>query len=605
MSLTIFKDFNQDYNETKKILEYTLFFNLQNKIKASDSEEIIHGIFSETDDACMEFSIPQDIFGSTTKIEAINRCKFDKKVISLLLRNHCIISALNTAKSLSLNKYNTDVSPYRIAKYFGDLGYFELKDLYEFEYKTNQDKERVSIKYNLHTDKDNTNKSVFDFIGCYNDNPNNFLQSANKYKKYISDSNYTKMVLAYSYGNNMDDDSYNEYCSNLHNSDLYYNTIRHSKLLNKRIDNMKPKVNVSYNEIVDFSIVLQDFVKNSRDSSDKAKTNYADMLLYKNNLERFYPYLLLHELVRNHNSKSNNYPLSGDLYYSIISKFNMLPNTFSRRYFINWAYNSIEYTFLKENYWNNMKENNKTIVGLLNDTAFDAADHIHTWMTLVNDFLYYASYITFPIYEKTFFIKLYEFYKDKSPENPLNAMIDSLTDYVNNYYDFLTYDFGDGELMDQHITFKISKMNPSDYGFNGQVGSDAATDAYIKYFMKNYNECNFTNIKDKSSHKMHDNRNKESINPLQEPLNIESYDSAKFYYEISRNIFSISDLDYYFDRTFSKEYFRIPYKKCFDINKFVLENNTKNLPLYNYNFGHNQINEMMKIQKYAETNRTL
>lgn len=603
MNFSIINDEKNDYHETKNILEYSLFLDLANRNNSEVGEEIIHGIFAETNQICKEFSIPEDIFGTNAIIEPENRSKYDEKVISLILRNHCIISSLYTAKSLLLDKTNTDISPYRIAKYFCDKGYYELSNIYNMKAANAKNNEKVKIELKEKGNKEQLITSIFDTIG-YNIGPNNFLQSANKYKEQISSDNYTKKVIAHSYGRSGITNK--EYYSSFINSDLYYNTVRFSGLLNKRLDSLKPKEHVIVNDAVDFNRVLLDFVKNMRDSSDYVKNNKSDKLLYKYQLERYYPYLLIHELVRNHNKVSKQYAISGDIYNLIMSKFNMLPNAFSRRYFINWAYNSIEYTHLHENYWSHMKENNKTVVGLLNDTTFDTADRIHTWMTLVNDFQYYASYITFPVYEKTFFLKLYEFYENKTPGNALDSMVEALTNYIDKYYDFLTYDFGDGELMDRFITYKIARIKPCEYDYDGSVGTDAANEAYIKYFIKDYHECNFTDVKEeKLVQKKSENINATLINPLQKPMGIVSYDSARFFYEIARNIFSLSNLEDYYNRSFNKEYFRIPRSKSFDIGKVGIEHNDKNLPIYNRNFAFNQINEIMKIQKYAEINNNI
>ena len=393
-SLVVFDSF-EELEETKRIFEYTFLIDMHSR----DSND-----WYSNDRVIRYFQIPQNLMGGGTfwqRLEIGNDTNFQKQ--GDWFKHHCYISALYTIKYLLWKEGAHEI-------YHGSTIY--LNDDYNEWYGK------------LDCDK----KDYF----MYENNVSKFF-------RYDCKGNATKernMAFAYSLlgkksgiplpkDNSLGIPKYNWklYDHIIENRSFFF---RIKDVREMRLDRFTELMK-SYADIATIKLIEED---NEFD---------IEAILLKYQLERYFNASLFEYIHQKHaeyhEDEDRNINLSGERYLTVMSKFSMLPNVFSRKKFVEWAYYSISKENQDKIYWNYFSQPNETTTNLIesiesnkqivenNKHPQGASMAFGTWINTIERAIEYLSSVIFPFQEKCFFVWKYTKIAD---ENSLTEPIEIL-----------------------------------------------------------------------------------------------------------------------------------------------------------------------------------
>lgn len=466
-NLAVFSSVDE-LKETRNILRYRFAFDFgdaynNRKQSVQEDTEVLQRIFDlPVFSADNTFRIPVELFGTSDFYY-----RHDDKITEAI-HSHCAISALHTVKYLLWREGSDDenqkvVKGNTAAKYVsehleeGTPGYYYLN----------------SIEY----DDSRLNILSFDYPS-YESKVSNFFRHM-KEEDIKPDMKFAYSLLGkYSY---RERDNKKTNAGDLeipvYNMDLYHHIISNKDFFMNKThirNNMNREPFVSY--MNSYGRIASSAAFNS---SAEAK---VDNLLLRYQLERYFNASLYEYLFKKHKShhenSENNIILSGDNYFAIIQKFSLLPNVFSRHIFADWAYEMISSKNSEKVFVNYFDSPNEMKFGLIhNEEKFNPRlktpnTEYSTWCYVLESALEYLSTVTFPMYEKTFFIGLYEFFASNisapSPYSVLKKMEKILYSYCEDLSDmdvwesqlsFLNWDCQDSEQYKEEKIFYLEVIN--------------------------------------------------------------------------------------------------------------------------------------------------
>lgn len=357
-----------EMEETKNILEYRFLFDLsldKSFIAADNLMEIFHTpIFSVN----LAFNIPSNLLG-------VNNFEINHyKTMYESIYKHCIISALHTIKYLIWKEKGEPILHGTSAARYIDESYdsFETKVRNFF---------RPSFSSTMITNMD----FAYSLLG----------KSSTGYEE-----------------NNLEIPAYN--------LNLYNHIIQNKKFFLKS----KDKPNMRIDRFIELMNLYQDI------STINEKGKSVDNLLLQYQLERYFNASLFEYLYQKHkhhrDNPKNPVMLSGDGYLSVIENFSLLPNAFSRNIFVDWAYESISDENREKIFVNYFNSPDEMKFGMITNEETNREDlkfspllktpnmSYGTWLNTVECAIEYLSTVTFPMYEKTFFIILYKAFEKEN-----------------------------------------------------------------------------------------------------------------------------------------------------------------------------------------------
>lgn len=490
--LTIFKsiDSNSDFEEAKNILQYQLSINfdvvIYNQVK-----NVIDALYFQTELLCSKYMYKIKKYLNINSKDPV--WEFNDLVLRSSIKNHCIISALYTAKYLYLK--DKKISIKELGEFSSNCGYWTLKEVINnLEQKSKRELPNVYSEKELKKRLQKTWKPVKYKDRCNYTNKFIKLADNNDYKYIINslstnnfnniplnDSDFTFSVMNYTKKINKK----STYELELNHQDMPIKIDRYLKNLksNKQAGciNFYEKINeyvagtlLEYNNdrifISDGRYDLDDDFSKNKGHSNAIKyalvhPDNADRVLFNYKFERAFNKNLIDCILNEYKmlSKQDSSLLLGKTLNKVFCNCSLLPNSFSRTYFIkailrnsnlpefNETYNQLlesEYKYRKVKKairFNEESSNNK---------IEKSNEHISSFL----NFIIHLSYVTIPIYERTFFIILYNYFNRKlslthsedrntissNIENNreiMSQMLELLHDYVDENAEYLMCNF--------------------------------------------------------------------------------------------------------------------------------------------------------------------
>lgn len=527
--LTIFKslDANGDFIEAKNILKYKLSINvdIENNIMLSN---IVDQLYHQVDFLCSNYLYKIKKYSKRGYKDPI--WEFNESILRLSIKNHCIISALYTVKYLYLKGQNISIK--ELGQFSANCGYWTLKEAIDclnekskrelpLQYSSEELKNILAkmwkpIKYKERSNY--TNKFIklveskdYEYII-------NSLSTNNFNKIPVSDSDFTYSLMNYTKIPEKNDvfvTKENQYlnienilkCIFQQEHILQGMPFKVDKYLKETKDSKQDIYNNFYKKLNKYVVdtlceynshrafmcdegydVIDDFSRNEGHSNAikciKVQTDNADRVLFNYKFERAFNKNLIDCIMKEYKYLTDkNSSLIGNSLNKIFSNCVLLPNCFSRTYFIksilkndnlsefNEQHNKLldsEYGYF--NYNNAIRFNEEN----LNSDIEKANEQIKSFF----NFIIHMSYITIPIYERAFFIMLYNYFNKRCSEisrenkdtkntnsiynkEALSQMLDTLHGYVNENAEYLMYDFDFDYDYDESIYDKIYMFDKS------------------------------------------------------------------------------------------------------------------------------------------------
>ncbi len=430
MDLCIFKDISinsKEMESARNILSYTLHLEYEKVHKNHSTSNLLYekeknydtyieDLFEQCNSICSSlFHINSFTFFGNSSINTHNFYQdlcLDKTFWESSIKYHCSISSLYTLLHTFLK--DERISPYTVNTYAKENGYFYF---HEKNYLDSSNKTfKRYIQEKISTTASNTSGNFSKTYRTFYDKLSSVEQALfNTYTKKDSSK-----------------DSKLEFF--LENSDLSYFLF----------DNRNHFINLrkSYEEQSIQSV--HSFFKNMSDlhSSYNKVENKVDLLLLQYKAERYYNFSMTSQLIYSIFddvwSKNKNSLVSFSPEF-LVSCFN-LPNVFSRNIYLLYALNSYDNKFLNESIFYKRLQNAGPLVFAQPETPKET--HLFTWLELYKKFFSFFSFVVFPVYEKCFFLLLYDSLKESLPENEtldnnkiIKAAIDILYKYINSHID--------------------------------------------------------------------------------------------------------------------------------------------------------------------------
>lgn len=165
----------------------------------------------------------------------------------------------------------------------------------------------------------------------------------------------------------------------------------------------------------------------------------VDEILFEYQLERTYNYKLIVHIIKVFNEfyyRRENSPhmVLGSQFNEVIKRSLILPNVFTRNEFVEWAILNSENMRVQDNQYSRRESLKNAILVSQFKRNLNKVETINMWLELYDKFISHVSYITIPLLEKVFFIKLYESYCNNSKEEVLDEMIKGLYQHINNKF---------------------------------------------------------------------------------------------------------------------------------------------------------------------------
>lgn len=466
----------EEMMETMNILKYRFSFDFEysdnrqrRNNEKQEEKEIIEQIFSmSVFFADNTFKIPEELFGA-------NDFYWNhEKEIEKAIHSHCVISALHTVKYLMWLEGEKVIKGTTAIKYVnedpqkGTPGYFFLK----------------SLKY----DVSQLDMARYDYESC--ESYESYESKVSNFWRHIKNENLENNIsFAYSLlGKNPcpTKANKNNFEIPLYNLDLYHKIMSHKKFfMNKThyTKSLRREYFIKYMNL--YGRIASSVAYNA---TPEAK---VDNILLRYQLERYFNALLYEHLFQkhkyHHEDAENKIILSGDNYFKIIQKFSLLPNVFSRHIFADWAYESIsrensEKVFV--NYFDSPTEMKFGMIyneNTMGDMKFNPRlktpnTEYSVWCYVLESALEYLSTVTFPMYEKTFFICLYEYFSHDISEKGKTTVLQKMekvlywycvkeceemfdSDTWERQPSFLSWDCNDGEQYTEEKQFYLNLIN--------------------------------------------------------------------------------------------------------------------------------------------------
>lgn len=449
-------------------------------------------------------------------IESIpyNRSKFCiddtyKFYIKVILKKHCIITALEKAKMLEFE--NQYVSMFHLSMLNKDLGFFAVINnvLPKEELLGNKSgnknfvdqlMKKQLIKKQLNHLDDTSSTTRYERSKLQVINGEHIQKSANPtYAKEIKKEANSDNMKALRFRKNKNiqytyniidwkDDS-SQYIS-FYNSDLVYSLINSnlasfekavSEISEIHTDSTK-NASIKVVQCLKKHLSLADLFKGYDDyielrsiNGEKKKINYdiVDTIILNHSLEKYYHMDLLCELLKSRRELRNDkeFYFDNSVYDDILIKTTQLPITFSRVLFIEFGIRARNFNIFFENIDESKFINihSKKMKRLIDKKLQQL-----TWVNLFEEYIEQLSKIFFPLLEKLFIASLYAQEVDKRPdkfkkyntklinllykyiqENISNFIVDPLEESsFNNYKPLPTWSFPENGISKKQMTFK-------------------------------------------------------------------------------------------------------------------------------------------------------
>lgn len=438
----------EEMRETRNILHYRFAFDFDapcDKKQDLQEREVIKQIFDmPVFSADNTFMIPVELFGTCDYYY-----KHDNQ-ITKAIQSHCVIAALHTVKYLRWReegdgKLQKVVKGNTAAEYVnenleeGTPGYFYLNSIHYEDSLLDMEK----YAYNEYESK-----------------VSNFFKQM-KEENVRPDMKFAYSLLGKYYDPDRDKNGMINLEIPLYNIDLYHHIISNKAFFMNKVHDkpdMRKDSFIKYMNMYGRAASSTAFI-----FTPEAK---VDNILLRYQLERYlnaslYEYLF-QKHKRHHENKENKIVLSGDNYLSIIQKFSLLPNVFSRHLFVDWAYESISYKNVEKifvNYFDSPIEIKSELVRI-GDEENNFVSRLKTpnteyavWCYVLERALEYLSTVTFPMYEKTFFICLYEYFSYDIPEKGEKTVLQRMEEVLYRYVAEECGGIFDPDIWEQKLSF--------------------------------------------------------------------------------------------------------------------------------------------------------
>ncbi len=470
-NLTIFKslEYGKEYDEVKNILKYQLLMNIDKvDFKKNFEKNIIPTSYNIIDRLYRIYIFNDSTymynprkFLEPTSNDGIS--EFDEWIMNASIKNHCIISIFYTAKYLYLKDKTVSIA--QLGELRSDCGYWTFKEVFE-----SMKKYTANLLCNAKSAKDEIKILQRIWKPLKYKERSNFL---NKFKKFCADPNYMyiKNSLSsnsvsniplydsdYTYSmmncsrTNIDTSNIDTYSSKAINPfklNMYLKKLRENKnttnckVFNNKFYDYMSNILCEYNKNKIFihwdgnpNVYDEYRTKKNHKSSLReinVKVDEADRVLFNYKYEKMLNYNLISCIMKNlkltiEESSSKTSILENSL-IEILPKYSLLSNVFSRSYFINSFFKNSN-----KNPFNITKNNPRKLITFANkeydNEIIKAVGHINS----LYDFILNLSNVTIPIYERYFFIIIYEYFEYKCNKenkgNPLEEMLNELHNYV-------------------------------------------------------------------------------------------------------------------------------------------------------------------------------
>lgn len=424
MNLLIFKDITDNSSEmqaAKNVLTQTLHldYNVTDiaNLKKLHNDELIDALFALCKKICQplfykdSFQFFGSDMGNPLQIK-YRDLSSSSQFWNSAIKYHCVISTLFTDRHFLLKE--SKISAYHLNTYARKLGYFQLKELGYIN------EQHLFCEYNKENKSSDASKKLSDFNKLFASFYNRLSEEERQIFNLDSKKHFS-----------------------LENSDFCYRLFCNRKIYNKLrkfYSNHDCLVNC-----IDFFDNSGSFFNSFIENSD----HIVDEILLQYQLERYFNLSLTTETLNLIFSKPELLPPTSIPPEIIVSCFN-LPNVFSRKLFLNFAFDSYHNKFLTENIF--YKRTQDTGPVYFTDAPTIQTNKLILWLDLYKKFTYFFSHLVFPIYEKCFFL----LYKDsiKSFNKPL---ITDLEQYISVHSD----DILNGGFTDDNLRTRLSDPLPS------------------------------------------------------------------------------------------------------------------------------------------------
>ncbi|MDD3663612.1 MAG: hypothetical protein PHT84_07225 [Candidatus Pacebacteria bacterium] len=375
---------DEDFIETQNILNYMLF--VETNPPHCESYDVISHVFNYVYTNCEKY-IFSNFWGGDYRIKNL----LTDVQMKQSLKYHLLISSLYTAKQLSFGRHN--VSSYCICNKIQGDGLFSLlsNSIYDEQFSDEHIKPKYfSSKTDIKEKTDSIEKQY-----------NNYEVSAFnlKFKRILDFDNYTSKIL-----NTMIDSTNYDFCK----TDFIYQINNNYNLPRRRKESSQTMITDLTNSFPKLS--QADFYKKDYQVIDKLLLDYQG--------RRYYPIDLFTHIKRCRHflfSSKNALVDMGALgnFDKIMSLAADLPNVYSRKVFVNFALSGLLSSTLRDSpFTGTFPEGRNNIIASLLPRPYLAIEHEQTWIGLMEKYFVELTNITFPVFEKAFYISLYNYCKN-------------------------------------------------------------------------------------------------------------------------------------------------------------------------------------------------
>ncbi len=480
-----FNELESEYQEAKNMLKYTFRIDFNNISHSQHTEredskrfqeekkqfnshkkvpqsKYIHEIFAHTYKACKNYKYHLDFFSTELNSEYISEHN-----IYCMIENHCVLTTLHTIKTLLYKDEKTSIT--EIGKHSQYLGFYSYRDA--LNKGCSKDKLLISMQRKNLMINNSTKSELDDYININknvnnNNNNNNANILYNKKPMTIGSIKSTWSKLSKRFNNNissknienisydiaalLDKNKISEFSTERDfiftilnfNMQLSYVASQNNILNNKGLTSLTIANN--FQQHLEY---YEKFVTLSHKGNLSISRKYGniDGLLYAYNIERYFCPQLINNLCNMASNNISTKEMDNNL-CKLLAKSTLLPNVFSRNYFVNLALSYYNENNIFDNYWDARFADRRQFAQFTQKKSPSSDILSRQWCKLFNNYIYYLSYILFPIFEKTFFITFYESIEKENNgilevNEILKIMEEKLISFINENLEFIKFGF--------------------------------------------------------------------------------------------------------------------------------------------------------------------
>lgn len=323
-----------------------------------------------------------------------------------LITDHCIVSSYHSVLTALLNSKNPGITPYSIENTYSKVGVYYLYKNKRLPFQQN-----YRHNYSLSISATNAERS---------NRANSFLQSVQSHCRVLP--NIENLFILPS-----SDNRYYRQFAPLFSEICKVSAFSWKHLFSSVKDTNKITVLETMQSISDNLYALAGLIYKSP----------VDELYYRYILERVFNFELTFDLLENIYiaGKDSRFSFFHNEILEVLCCCRNLPNAFSRRYFLNYAFEKVSSRpFSYDDFWrrNALKDSNLVFESAREFSLGFQFDH---WIQQFRLFCNYMSYYVIPIYEWCFLNMLLEYLEKQNPhDDPISVLDKSLTllaDYIS------------------------------------------------------------------------------------------------------------------------------------------------------------------------------